>query len=47
MIFHEIEKNKKITYICVLTLIVVHIQQFKYQNVCNDKLSSHVSKVLT
>ena len=31
----------------VLTLIVVQIQQFKYQTVCNDTLSSRVSNTLT
>ena len=45
--FHKIEKNKKITWIRVLTLIVVQIQQFKYQTVCNDTLSSRVSNTLT
>ena len=31
----------------VLTLIVVQIQQFKYQTVCNDTLSSRVSNTPT
>ena len=47
MIFHKIEKNKKITQIRVLTLIVVQIQQFKYQTVCIDTLSNRVSNTLT